>query len=72
MTTIKSVLEVGMTTLRHVHTLDMSLFTPTVMHITQMLNTLIESQLINSNPDSSFLFFVHIMNENILMILYEP
>ena len=39
------------------HTLDIRLFTPEVMPITQMLNTLIESQHINPNPDSLFYFF---------------
>ena len=53
-----------------VPTLDISLFTPKVMPITQMLNALIESQQINSNPDI-FYFVLHIMNENIFMMLYE-
>ena len=54
-----------------VHTLDISLLTMKVMPITQMLNILIESQKINSNPDSLFLSFLQIMKEYIFMMLYE-
>ena len=41
-----------------IHIVVKSLFTPKVISITQMLNTLIESWHINSDPDSLFhLFF---------------
>ena len=46
---------------------DKRVFTPKVMDITAMIDTLIISQHVNSNPDTFISFSLQNMNENIFM-----